>query len=260
MPFPVDVERGVRAPETAWRSTMSILEPTAASTGEPRAPATELQELLLATEDVEGFLQELVHIAAGVTVARNGHPATVVSSDTRASQCDEVQYGHDDGPCLTAMRANKVVLIDDLAQDDRFTKYRPFALALGVRSSLSLPLRGGNDSIGALNLYSWQPSSFGASEQVHARRFADEASRALDLVVHVAHHVEITAQLRAALMSRTVIDQSIGIIMSQNTCDADAAFALLRAAAQTRNVPLRMVAAEILVAVTVPAPTDPAAS
>lgn len=65
----------------------------------------------------------------------------------------------------------------------------------------------------------------------------------------LAHHVEITDQLRAALSSRTVIDQAIGIIMARERCDADAAFAVLRATSQNRNVKLRDIATEIVKAV-----------
>ena len=57
---------------------------------------------------------------------------------------------------------------------------------------------------------------------------------------------KVTDQLRAALNSRTLIDQTIGIIMGQNRCNADAAFAVLRSASQNRNVKLRDVAAEII--------------
>lgn len=231
--------------------------------GPSASPARELQDLLLSTEDVENFLAQLIGLAvasiggdisAGVTVERDGHPATVASSDERAAQYDEIQYGHDDGPCLTAMRANKMVLIDDLSQDQRFGSYRQRALALGVRSSLSLPLSGGQHTIGALNLYSRRTHAFGARAQSEAKRFTDEASRALNLAVRLAHHVEISDQLRTALTSRTVIDQTIGIIMGQNRCDADVAFGVLRTASQNRNVKLKVVAAEIITAVSSKAP------
>jgi len=188
-------------------------------------------------------------ISAAVTVSRAGRPLTVASSDAYAAQFDEVQYGFNDGPCLTAMRSGQPVLIADLAGDQRFTQYRPRALALGVRSSLSIPLDGGADAIGALNLYSRRSHAFGAVEQAEGRRFADEASRALNLAVRFAHNVEITDQLRTALTSRAVIDQGIGIIMGQNRCDAEEAFAMLRSASQHRNVKLRTVAAEIVTAV-----------
>ena len=220
--------------------------------------AGELQDLLMATESVEEFLQQLAGVAAatigggvsaGVTVARDGHPATVASSDEYAARFDEVQYGPDQGPCLTAMRAGKVVMIDDMAADERFSSYRLRALDLGVRSSMSLPLQGGDDAVGALNLYSRRAHAFGAPEQADAKRFADEASRALSLAVRLFHHVELTDQLRAALSSRTVIDQAIGIIMGQNRCGAESAFNVLRSTSQNRNVKLRTVATEIVTTV-----------
>jgi hypothetical protein len=76
---------------------MPDYSPATAEIGLTSSPARELQELLLATEDVENFLQHLIELAvstiggnlsAGVTVARDGHPATVASSDDRAAQYD----------------------------------------------------------------------------------------------------------------------------------------------------------------------------
>ncbi|QTE27928.1 GAF and ANTAR domain-containing protein [Pengzhenrongella sicca] len=233
------------------------------SNGHPHDAARELQDLLLSTEGVEQFLGQLIELAvasigggisAGVTVARDGHPATVASSDERAAQYDEIQYGYDDGPCLTAMRARKLVLIEDMEHEERFNGYREHALALGVRSSLSLPLDGGTRCYGALNLYSRSAQAFGPRAQAEAQRFTDEASRALNLAARIAHHAEISDQLRTALTSRTVIDQAIGIIMAQNRSDADVAFAILRTASQNRNVKLRIVAAEIITAVSNKAP------
>ncbi|WP_413451857.1 GAF and ANTAR domain-containing protein [Georgenia phoenicis] len=226
--------------------------------------AGALHDILLATEDVEKFLKQIVDVAvatlgsdvhAGITFARDGHPMTVASSDAEASRYDEVQYGHGQGPCLTSIRTGEVVVVDDLAQEERFGDYRPHALALGVRSAMSLPLSGGADAVGAINLYSRETHAFGRAEREDARRFADEASRALTMAVRLAQHAELSAQLQAALTSRAVIDQAIGVIMGQNRCGADEAFGILRTASQHRNVKLRTVAQEIVTAVSGGAPS-----
>ncbi len=216
----------------------------------------ELQELLLATDNVEDFLQDLAVLAArsvaqglscGITLKRDGRPHTVANSDDRAARCDEIQYGQGAGPCLDAMHTQEIILVDDLVEEERWGEYRTFVLAHGVRSSLSLPLSDGTP--GALNFYATQPRAFGETEREFAQRFAAEASRALALAHRMARQGELTTQLQTALASRAIIDQAIGIVMAQNRCDADQAFHVLRTASQNRNVKLRIVAAEIVTAV-----------
>ncbi|MFL6143711.1 MAG: GAF and ANTAR domain-containing protein [Labedaea sp.] len=227
--------------------------------------AIELQELLLDTEDIQDFLDQLARVAAaivaggscGITLRRDGRAMTVASSDDRATRVDEVQYGHDQGPCLSSLRTGEINVIDDLAEDMRWGDYRMDALAHGIRSSVSIPLRHGTHSVGALNLYSDRPHAFGTDEQAEARRFGAEAGRVVALAVRLAQQAELAANLKAALTSRSTIDQAIGVIMGQNRCTADEAFHLLRSASQNRNVKLREVAAQILSAVsrTAPPPT-----
>lgn len=53
-------------------------------------------------------------------------------------------------------------------------------------------------------------------------------------------------QLEAALESRTVIDQALGVIMSQQRCTAVAAFDVLRRQSQNSNRKLRDVATDLI--------------
>ena len=48
-----------------------------------------------------------------ITVERDGSPSTVASSDTEARRMDEKQYSFDDGPCLTALRQQHSVLVQN---------------------------------------------------------------------------------------------------------------------------------------------------
>jgi GAF domain len=138
-------------------------------------------------------------LSCGITMRRGRGATTMASSDTRASQVDEIQYGHDEGPCLHSLATGKVVVVDDLASDDRWGGYQLPALGHGVRSSLSLPLRTDGQVIGALNIYATEPRTFGPPEQVIAGRFADEASRALVLAVRIAERTEMSEHLQTAI-------------------------------------------------------------
>jgi hypothetical protein len=166
----------------------------------------------------------------------------VASSDADAAQIDELQYGLDHGPCLTALRTGELVRIDDLASDQRWGEYAVRALARGVRSSLSMPLTAQGRTAGALNVYSGRPRLFGEAQTRLAGRFTQDAAVAAGIAARLAARAELTGQLRAWLASRAVIDQAIGVIMAEQRCTATGAFAILRAASRNRNVKLRQVA------------------
>jgi GAF domain-containing protein len=216
-------------------------------TPDPRtsaAAAAELQQLLLATDNIDEFLQQLDHLATavlpdelscGITVRRDHRPITVASSDLRASQVDEIQSQYENGPYLGAsLGTDETVVIDDLATDERWNGYQLPALAQGIRSSISLPLHDEQKVIGALHLYATRSGAFGRHEQATATPFADEAARAL--TVRLAERAEMSENLPQALASRAVIDQALGIIMGQNRCSADEAFDILRTTSRNRNV------------------------
>ena len=228
-------------------------------TGPHRASAAaELLQLLLATDGITDFLDHLVRLTVtslggdvwcAVTLRRDHHPVTVASSDARADQVDEVQYQHDEGPCLTSIATGEIVHVEDLVDEDRWGEYRPRALAHGVRSSLSLPLGTGGSVVGALNIYAGSRHAFSDLDRHHAEQYAAEVSRALALAVRITELTEMSAQLEEALASRAVIDQALGVIMGGRRCTADEAFAVLRTVSQNSNVKLRDVAAGMVATV-----------
>jgi len=247
----------------------------------------ELQDALIGTESIEEFLHEMAVLAArltsggsagsgglscGMTMRSNGRPVTVACSDALAAQVDEVQYALDDGPCLHAMRDGHVVSIEDTADKARWPEFEARAAARGIRSCLSLPLKSGplesgplksgppnsgSRPVGALNLYARTASAFGAAEARRAENFAENASGALTLAIRMASHAALIEQLRSSLVSRAVIDQALGIIMSRERCSQDRAFAILRTASQHRNVKLRDIAIAIVTDVSGEPPQPP---
>lgn len=216
----------------------------------------ELTDLLLATPSFEEYVQQIVELAAvrvapgascGLTMRIGGTTRTVAASDDLASRVDEIQYGTGHGPCLHSMETGSVVTVVDLLEDDRWGDYAEHAVAHDVRSSLSLPIIArGRAAAGALNLYFTRPGGFDTGHVERGMHFADQCSGALQLATRLAEQADLTAQMRQAMESRSVIDQAMGIVMAQNRCDAETAFGLLRAASQNRNVKLRVVAADIV--------------
>jgi GAF domain-containing protein len=227
---------------------------------------TELANLMVATPSMDRFLNDLARLATavitppascGITLDQDNQPLTVASSDPLAAHVDEVQYGHDRGPCLQAMRTGQIVMAADLAAEQRWGPYPAYALSYGVHSSLSMPLTVNGDSQGALNLYAGTAHAFGPTEQEHAELFAGPASAALTVVSRQVHQVQLSEQLRDALATRAVIDQALGILMGHNSCDSDTAFAILRESSQHQNRKLHDVATDIVQAVSGNDPQPP---
>jgi hypothetical protein len=218
----------------------------------------QLLGLLVEAPEIDAVLDKMVGLAAevvtpavacGVTVRRDGRPFTAATSNELAARVDEMQYGSDEGPCLDALRHGVVVQVDDLSHEVRWDSYRPHAVAHGVRSSLSLPLTVEGETLAALNLYSVTPAVFGGPHRECAEAFADKSAAALTVSLRQVRHARVQYQLAEAMVSSSVIDQAIGILMGQQRCTATAAFDILRKASQHRNRKLREIAAELVTTV-----------
>src|SRR5687768_8078902 len=214
--------------------------------------------MVLASSDVEAFLHALARVSArslsepgdevlcGVTLLRHRKAATVASNRPEAQAMDETQYDFGDGPCMTASREQVTVHIRDLEETESWPQYSDEVLGHGVRSILAIPFQLEGDTRAALNLYSHRPGRFEGRVLELAEDFVSQTSMALRLAVRFAHYSDAAANLKATLETRTVIDVAVGVIMAQNRCSQQEAFALLKAASSTRNIKLRAVATTIV--------------
>ncbi|SEG87251.1 GAF domain-containing protein [Actinacidiphila yanglinensis] len=225
----------------------------------PQSPASDVIALLLETDTLDDFLQALAGRAlelapradgCGVTLERQGRPVTVSSAGASATKLDEAQYGQDDGPCLQAMRTGLIVSVPDTLRESRWGEYPAYAAACGARSSLSLPIAPHTHSAGALNLYAPVPRAFAETDLEPLKLLAAQATGAIALAQRLADAQEFATDLQAALQSRAVIDQAMGVIMGQQRCTAQKAFEVLRAASQHRNIKLRDLCAELVASIT----------
>jgi hypothetical protein len=229
------------------------------------AAITALQDVLLDTVTVDEFLEGVAQAAARhvgpatsatITLRRDGRPTLVAASDPRAAECDETEYAVDDGPCLSSIDLGQIVHVPDLDLETRWPAWRAVTRRNGYASAAALPRSVRSGAHIALNLYSDEANSWDEAAIRVADMYADEIARAVTLSLRAADQAELNADLRAAMVSRTVIDQAIGVVMAENRCTAEQAMTILRSASLHRKTKLREVAAAIVEGVAGSAPGD----
>lgn len=96
-----------------------------------------------------------------------------------------------------------------------------------------------DETLGALNLYSTQADSIDAEAQHLAELFAAHAALALG-------HARQVEGLNAALQTRKVIGQAIGVVMERYQMDEDRAFQFMVRVSSQSNIKLRDIAQEVV--------------
>lgn len=222
--------------------------------------SADLQLLLEQDTDISSFLQGLAQVSSerfsgtqpvlcSIILDRSKRNVVVAASSPEAARLDEVQAGFDEGPCLEAQRTNTVISVSDVRSERRWPGYMAAVQEFGMRSVLALPLTLQSESAAAMNLYTSTPEAFGPAEIEAARRYAELASKVGVIALRLAAYSENVEHLRAAMESRTAIDIAIGVVMAQNRCTQQEAFAILRKASSHRNIKLRTLAEELVATV-----------
>lgn len=147
------------------------------------------------------------------------------------AELDQLQSSLDEGPCLSALREEHTVQIEDMATEIRWPRFARAALGRGVRSMLSFRLFVTDDTLGALNLFSDHSAAFDEESQLVGAVLAQHASIAM---IGVAAE----AQFDRALASRDLIGQAKGILMCREHLTGLQAFALLLKTSQNANIKL----------------------
>ncbi|GGY30021.1 GAF and ANTAR domain-containing protein [Streptomyces djakartensis] len=177
-------------------------------------------------------------VACSITVRRDGRLLTLAGSDGLPSGLDQRQYENGSGPCVDAAETGDEQYTPDLAAESRWPAYTRYAMSTGVRCVLAVPLTVEGATGVALNFYGDRAGALDAGRDP-ARAFAARAGDAIDVALRVERHRQSAADVRLALLSRSVIDQAVGILMARDRIDARTAMRRLRRASQERNVKLR---------------------
>ena len=153
---------------------------------------------------------------------------------------DDLQYGMDEGPCVDSLRHVSPVSAPHISREERWPRYVPEAVALGLRSQLAVRLYLDEEyTIGGLNLYSTVRDDIDPGAPVAADLFATQAVVVLGKTRELDH-------LHEALLSRETIGKAIGLVMAKYQMDSEAAFNYLARTSSHSNTKLRLVAEHVI--------------
>lgn len=183
---------------------------------------------------------------AGLTLLEAGRADTIVASAPFVAEVDAIQYGIEEGPCITAASEGRTVRSGELSTDEQWPEFGPRIGKLGVHSVLSLPLLTPAGVVGAMNVYAHPRNAFSDHAAAIGELFAVPAAIAVQNAQVLAQTKRLAGQLQTALTSRAVIDQALGILMSRTGSTSEMAFDRLRERSQADNVKLRDVAQRVV--------------
>jgi len=193
------------------------------------------------------IVQAAVHVLdacdhASITVRTREALSTRASTDETARTADQFQYQEGEGPCLDAVSREQWVMTPDVQADWRWPRFSArLAGELDVHSMLSVRLgvaASPTRDLGGLNMYSRRADAFTREQRTLGLLLSAVASVAADAA-------RTNAELAAAIQTRQVIGEAIGIIRAQSSMSREEAFHVLSQASQRMNVKLRDVAATI---------------
>lgn len=211
---------------------------------------SEMAARIHSSEDYEDTLDRISRTAAA-TIACDAASISTLESDgpvshgitgPLAEHGDRIQYEENEGPCLDAAMSERWIYTPDMATADQWPKSSCRLVdELGIRSMFSCRLAldaAPHRTLGGLNLYSTKADGFSEDDQLLAILLSS-----LGAVVIDASRQQ--ANLRAAVESRQVIGEAIGILRAQGDVSSDEAFEMLSSASQRMNIKLRDLARQI---------------
>lgn len=185
-------------------------------------------------------------VESTVTLVRpDGTPFTAATTDAAGglSRWDQLAGR---GPTSRALGGRLTIILNDHCLDRRWDEYPASLRSAGFRSAVAVPLRLERGYRAALTLYSAETNVFTPVVASQALAFSDVAATSLVLALQVRAGLAQSADLRAAMASRTAVNVACGVIMGQNGCSYEAALQMLTLASSHRNLTIRDAAEAML--------------
>src|SRR3954452_5367940 len=219
------------------------------------AAFVELAELMVTGSDLEEFLHVLCKWAvsllavdaAGVMLAdENDRLRAIAASNEDTHLLEMFSLQNQDGVCIDVYKSGVVKQNSTAGTVERWPNFSRLAIEHGYGWLCGVPLRHGDDIIGAMNLFRESDQALGDSDVRIAQALADVATVALLQRRETAQARRRAAQLQEALDSRVLIEQAKGVLSERLDLQPEEAFRLLRGEARNSNRKLHDVAREVV--------------
>jgi GAF domain-containing protein len=183
----------------------------------------------------------------GVLLAADGDLTVATTNSPEGEAVEQLEADLGEGPCVHALRTGAVVVEPDLElARERYPRFVPRALDIGVRSIHALPLTGRGELVGVVDVIDREPLDLQAADVATAQMLADVA---VSYILAVRLHEQssrLATQLQQALDTRVVIEQAKGILAERHGEALPAAFERLRRQARSSNRTVRDVARDVI--------------
>jgi GAF domain-containing protein len=181
-------------------------------------------------------IPSIEHVGVSV-LDRKGKAVTMAATSDLVRELDTLQYSLNEGPCVDTLRDATVVAAPHIRRDQRWPRYVPPAVELGLKAQLACKLYLDDEgTVGGLNMYSTGSEEIDPQAPGIADLFATHASLALGKALKLDH-------LHEALQTREVIGEAIGLLMAKYDLDIDGAFGFLVRSSSHSNTKVRDIAA-----------------
>lgn len=190
---------------------------------------------------VQGCTNYTAAVAAGLLLADvRGVLHVAASTSERAIDVEEGQLGANDGPCLEAYRSGNTVDIPNIAHvKGTWPAFADIAEERGFHAVHAVPLRFGQQSFGAMNLFSAAPGPLGDRDAALAAAMARYAAKSVEQHRKLQQNKAVHSGLQNMLDGRVLIEQAKGVLAQRHGVPMDQAFLILRAAAASAHMSLR---------------------
>jgi GAF domain-containing protein len=184
-------------------------------------------------------IPSIEHVGVSV-LDHNGRVETKAATSELVLELDKLQYSLNEGPCVDSLRGDSVVAAPHIRDDQRWPRYVPPAVQLGLKAQLAVKLYLDEiGTVGGLNMYSTVSEDIDPQAPGIADLFATHAALALGKAQRLD-------DLRQALHTREIIGQAVGLLMQKYDLDTDGAFGFLVRTSSHSNTKVREIAARMV--------------